>query len=248
MLRTLTLSLAALSVTAAPPGLAQQIEEDGPVEYAPGSTGPITAPLATIVDNAKKLGDALKEELVPLEAPEGAFGDVDFDNLREQALNNPRVRSLLGLDGSGQGATAPEEERYEDARVFLLASFSMPKESLRQMMSEAQRYGLPIIFRGFVNNSVYETQSALEEAFGSVENAVGFSIDPTLFTRFDVTTVPQVIAVTETLDVCETEGCADDPMPPHDRVRGNVPLDFALKLIAENGDTASSEARFLLGD
>ncbi|MES0864805.1 hypothetical protein ABLN87_20840 [Ruegeria sp. SCPT10] len=62
MLRTVTLSLAALSLSAPAPGLAQQIEEDGPVEYAPGSTGPITAPLATIVDNAKKLGDGQSTE------------------------------------------------------------------------------------------------------------------------------------------------------------------------------------------
>lgn len=249
MLRTLISAIALGSSLVALPGHAQEQEEDhGVVDYAPGSTGRITAPLATIVDDAKRRGEALREELKPLAPAENAFEDVDFDNLREKALNNPRVRSLMGVgDKRGFGAGG-ERQRYEGSRIFLLASFSMPKESLRQMMSEANTYGLPIIFRGFVNNSVYDTQAALEEAFGSVDDAVGFSIDPTVFTRFEVAAVPQVIAVQSDLDVCETPGCEDDPMPPHDRVKGNVPLEFALKLIADNGDVAADEARRLLGE
>ncbi|WP_299775737.1 type-F conjugative transfer system pilin assembly protein TrbC [uncultured Tateyamaria sp.] len=252
-MRTLTSAIALGSFVVAAPGLAQEQEQEqeedrGVVDFAPGSTGRITAPLATIVDDAKRRGEAMREELQPLAPAENAFEDVDFDNLREKALNNPRVRSLMGVgDESGSGA-GDEDQRYEGSRVFLLASFSMPKESLRQMMSEANTYGLPIIFRGFVNNSIYETQAALEDVFGSVEGAVGYSIDPTVFTRFDVSAVPQVIAVQSDLDVCETHGCEDDPVPPHDRVKGNVPLDFALRLIAKNGDVAADEARRLLGE
>jgi len=249
LLRIVISALALGSALQASVAVAQDQKQDNDVvDYAPGSTGRITAPLATIVDDAKRRGEALRAELEPLAPAENAFGDVDFDALREQALNNPRVRSLLGAGEGSDTTTGDDRQRYEGSRVFLLASFSMPKESLRQMMQEAQSYGVPIVFRGFVNNSVYDTQAALEDSFGTVDDAVGFSIDPTLFTRFDVTAVPQVIAVRADLDVCETQGCEADPMPPHDRVKGNVPLDFALRLIAENGDVAAAEVRRMLGD
>ena len=113
-------------------------------------------------------------------------------------------------------------------------------------MAEAKTYGLPIVFRGFLNNSVYDTQAALEETFGTLDDAVGFSIDPTLFTRFAVEAVPQVIAVNQVLDVCETPGCERDPIPPHDVVKGNVPVAFALDLIAAKGEVAAGEAARLL--
>ncbi|WP_171182265.1 type-F conjugative transfer system pilin assembly protein TrbC [Ruegeria sp. HKCCD8929] len=235
-----------LSTAAAAQEAGEDVPEQGVVEYAPGSTGPIDAPLATIVDEAKRRGEALREELRPQLPAEGAFEGTNFDALREQALNNPRVRRLLNIDdGAGQGA-GPDGPRYDGAKIYLLASFSMPKPSLRQLMAEANTYGLPIVFRGFLNNSVYDTQAALEETFGTLDDAVGFSIDPTLFTRFAVEAVPQVIAVNQVLDVCETPGCESDPIPPHDVVKGNVPVAFALDLIAAKGEVAADEAARLL--
>ncbi|QEP30426.1 type-F conjugative transfer system pilin assembly protein TrbC [Pukyongiella litopenaei] len=244
MLRVVTVFTLALAPVA---GLADQAASrgDAVVEYAPGSTGRITAPLATIVDEAERHGEILRERLGEPEPAEGAFDGVDFDALRDRALNDPRVRALLGTDDDVAGA-AEAGTRYEDSKVFLLASFSMPRESLRQMMSEARDFGLNIVFRGFVNNSVHDTQAALEKTFGDLDAAAGFSIDPTLFTRFHVEAVPQVIAVGDAMEVCETEGCAGDPVPPHDRVRGNVPLRFALERIAAMGEVGAAEARRLL--
>ena len=247
MLRTLITLLTSTAFVLPVFAAAQEAAEDPPVvDYAPGSTGPIDAPLATIVDDAKSYGEALKQRLVPQDPAENAFSGVDFEAIRDRAMSDPRVRSLLGADGDTVTPDTDGEQRYEGATVFLLASFSMPKPSLRQMMEEAKTYGLPIVFRGFVNNSIYETEAALRETFGSVDDAVGFSIDPTIFTRFRIEAVPQVIAMSEAVDVCETPGCEDDPVPPHDRVGGNVPVEYALRLIAEQGDVASNEARQLL--
>lgn len=247
MLRLLRCTLTATSVLLTSPALLLADEAaSGVTDYAPGSTGRITAPLARIVDEAKTRGTALRQTLRPRAAPNGAFGEVDFEGLRKRALADRRVRALLGVTSAGDSTTETENFRYEGATVFLLASFSMPKPSLRQMMAEARAFGVPVIFRGFVNNSVHDTQAALEEAFGSLDEAEGFSIDPTLFARFRVTSVPQVIAVGATIDVCDTPGCSDDPVPPHDRVAGNVPLDFALHLIAGQGEIGRETALRLI--
>ena len=227
---------------------AEEYGETGPVEFAPGSTGQVKAPIAGIVKDAEELGQRLREGLVPQNAPSEAFGDIDFDTLRDRALANPRVRALLGAEETEALRAGGEKQRFEGAKVFLLASFSIPRPSLRQMMQEARAHDIPIVFRGFVNNSVYDTRAALEETFGTVDDSLGFAIDPTVFTRFRVTSVPQVIAVDETIDVCETPGCEGDPIPPHDVVRGNLPLRYALKLIADHGEVGHEEAVRLLDE
>ena len=249
LLRFVTLT-AALTLSATMASTQEDVtreEKDPVVEYAPGSTGPITAPLATIDRQAEDLGRRLETTLEPQGPQAGAFSGIDFDTLRDRALTDPRVRDLMGIDPSlDPNAHGQSEARYDGTTVFLLASFSMPKPSLRQIMEEADRYGVPVVFRGFVNNSVYDTEEALRETFGSLDAATGFSIDPTLFTRFKVEAVPVLVATVDEIDVCETPGCEADPVPPHDRVGGNVPLEFALKLIADAGDVAAAKAKRLL--
>ena len=248
MLRALTLcSLVAWAIVPTAPLHAEEGEGKALSDFAPGATGAITAPIPSIMRDAEKNGEKLKESLPPQDAAKGAFGSIDFEQLQSEAFSNARARALLGLPEEGRriSGTSPEE-RYDGATVFLLASFSMPAPALRQMMEEAKRFGVPVVFRGFVNNSVYDTQAALEKVFGSVDDAQGFSIDPTLFARFKVESVPFVIAANASIDVCETQGCEGDPVPEHDRVGGNVPLEFALRLIGEKGDVAQATALKLL--
>lgn len=110
-------------------------------------------------------------------------------------------------------------------------------------MEEAQAFGVPVVFRGFLGNSVFETQAALTEVFGKETDPVGFGIDPTLFTRFGVETVPQVIVTAEPLEVCETSGCESEVAPLHDRIAGNIPLSAALEIIARGDGDATETAR-----
>ena len=113
-------------------------------------------------------------------------------------------------------------------------------------MLEADKYGVPVVFRGFVNNSVYDTRAAILDVWETEEAAKGFGIDPTLFTRFNVDAVPVVIATSDILEICETQGCEDDPVPLHDRVAGNIPLEMVLRMIAVGGGVGSIEAKRMI--
>jgi len=215
--------------------------------FADGSTPGFEQDFLDIDRKAEADGAALGSTLDLLPPDYDRVTGVDTDELRRKALNHPRVRALLGVDaGTDLEDAQLSEDRYEGAQAFMLASFSMPKASLKQMMVEADRFGVPIVFRGFLNNSVYDTQDALLETFGSLDDLVGFSIDPTVFTRFTVKAVPVVIVTRDLIDVCESSGCISDPVPPHDRVTGNVPLEFALRLIARQGAEAPQIAQSLL--
>ena len=219
--------------------------------FAPGATGQIEVDLWRLYQDskeaAKDLGIGGKDAIAPLGPDHSAMAGLDFETMRRRALADPRVHDLLGIT---QGDTGRAQEAYLDrfggARIFALASFSMPDASLNALLADAAQLKVPVVFRGFVNNSVMETQKALVRVFGDLDRAQGFLIDPTVFRRFDVAVVPTFIGVDKGFDLCTTSGCVGDPSPAHDRLSGNVTLPFALRTIAQNGDVASEAAASLL--
>lgn len=218
--------------------------EEPVLQFAPGAQGFIEPSIPDLLDRSEKLGNAWSEGLEIQEAE--SFGrSFDMEAFREKALANPRVREMLGV-GEGPVQPNPENDRWGADRIFLLASFSMPGPALRAMMEEAQDFGVPVVFRGFLSNSVFETQAALSEVFGDDADPLGFGIDPTLFTRFGVETVPQVIVTAEPLEVCESSGCEADEAPLHDRIAGNIPLQAALEIIASGEGDAAQTAQEVL--
>lgn len=222
-----------------------QVNADGFVDFAPGAQGGFTTSIPGLLDRAERDGQWLRDNIRPQDPAVTSLGS-SIDELRERALNNPRVQALLGAGGQDAGQAGEDPRRYPNQRGFLFASFSMPEQSLRQMMIDAQQYNVPIVFRGFVNNSVFDTQVAIQRVFGDDAETIGFSIDPTLFTRFGITSVPQVVVTRDDLEPCETQACLNDIAPPHDKVAGNIPLPAVLEIIKRaNGDSGNSAERML---
>ena len=249
LLRTLITTIClAVATTALAQNTAPEALTEAPaplVEIAPGAQGFIEPSIAQILDDARRLGAAWQERLRIQEADD--FGrSYDIEGFRDRALANPRVRALLGADSEGLPQSEGIEPRYGNKQVFLLASFSMPPNVLRAMMDEAISLDISVIFRGFVNNSVFDTQVALQAAFGDDADLVGFGIDPTIFTRFQIEAVPQLIVTRDQIDVCETTGCEADPVPVHDRVGGNIPLRDALQMIVMGQGDAMEVAKAAL--
>jgi conjugal transfer pilus assembly protein TrbC len=224
-------------------GLPAFSQEEQVLEFAPGAQGDIKPSIMQMLDNSKKLGEAWKDQLNIQKADD--FGvKLNVDDLRTRALNNPRVRALLDAD-SGEASGEAERQRYENHRVFLFLSFSMPEQVLHTAMVEAKRFDVPIIMRGFVNNSVFDTQTAIQRVFKDDAESIGYGIDPTMFTRFNVNAVPQIVVVTDHLDVCETQGCELDVPPPHDKIAGNIPIEAALEIVARGGEASEVAAKLL---
>lgn len=238
-----TVVLVAAIATAANTGIAQ--EATGEADFAPGAQGTIKAPVMEILRQADQDAEKLRSKF-QFKDPAGFKIDVDLEALRERALNNPRVRALLDTEGPA-GENMETAPKYGNDRIFLFASFSMPERALQSLMVEAKRFNVPIVFRGFVNNSVFDTQQALQRVFGDDAETVGFGIDPTLFSRFGIETVPQVVVARDIVGPCDTQGCEGDVAPAHDVVAGNIPVEAALKIIAEGDGEAAEVARLALG-
>ena len=80
-----------------------------------------------------------------------------------------------------------------DKNIIIFVSFSMPDESLKGWLREANIISAPVIVRGFINNSFKDTINKI--GILTTDNHGGVQIDPLLFERFHVDKVPAVIVV-----------------------------------------------------
>jgi conjugal transfer pilus assembly protein TrbC len=172
------------------------------------------------------------------------------------------------LDGPSEDGTIDlasmlgDAARIADARmaepgptgVIVLASFSMPEASLRELVSDARRAGVPVMLRGFAEGSLSETAKRMRELLeGPVETRLqetgsllgGVVVDPRAFRIFAVEDVPVFIASAGPLPDCDGLSCTAPP-PPHDRIAGNMSLGAALRALASEGTAAPQQAKAVL--
>ena len=130
------------------------------------------------------------------------------------------------LDGMPCGAKqdiAESSENVSHKRVpnnlFIFASLSLTENTLIELAKQAKKYNGMIVFRGFKNGSFKEMVAALRNTVEKSKS--GVIIDPTLFTEYDVTVVPTFVVTDH---------------KKHDKLSGNVTIDFALDKIAEQGE------------
>jgi conjugal transfer pilus assembly protein TrbC len=111
--------------------------------------------------------------------------------------------------------------------LMVFVSFTMPRESLKRAIAEANRVGGVVVMRGFKDGSVKATAQAINElgeASGNVQ------INPNAFTKYRVHAVPAVVlAKPEGFEAVDKEGCA---LPDkYVMVSGDVGLSYALEEI-----------------
>lgn len=218
---------------------------DEPVpQFAPGATGSIGVDVLDLMDKATTDAEAMKNSLKTAAPQHLSDLAESLRAIEGHAMNDPRPRELLGITSEAQ--VEEDKPGYGEARVLVFASLAMPGPSLRQVLLDADRLHAVVVLRGFLENSVLKTGDALRAALGDGETPKGFAIDPTLFSRFHVSAVPVYVVLSDALATCETEDCLQDPLPAHDRLSGNIPLETALHLVAAGqGDAASSAAALL---
>lgn len=107
--------------------------------------------------------------------------------------------------------------------LFAFVSLSMPKDSLKQIISQVKKVGGRVVIRGF-SGSIKETVKQLN-GLGQV------SIDPKLFKEFEVKAVPVFVV--------------SDDKSGYDIAAGNVSLDFVLREFAKSGDSKGIAAQYL---
>lgn len=126
------------------------------------------------------------------------------------------------------------------SNILIFVSFSMPKESLRQWLLQADLIKAPVLIRGLVHHSFRETTKAVMEIVSREHG--GVLLDPLLFRKFNIEKVPAVV-VTDTKCLKEE---VQKKCETFDVIYGNVTLEYALKEIARQEDALSLYARSAL--
>lgn len=194
----------------------------------------LQAEAQAFVDQVKDRGDAFREDastirddgmqnmqrVATTDLPKGPAGPIDFDEIVQGAATN----------ATAGGGEAPQ--------LIAFASLSMPSKALRQLIQDTARAGGVVVFRGFPNNSMKEFSQALGKVVERQDDFANIGIDPRLFRAFDVQAVPTYVAVSSDFDLCAGFTCRTN-VPPHDRMIGNVTVEYALTSFAEgNGPGA----------
>ena len=126
-------------------------------------------------------------------------------------------------------AQAPVEWRGD--RIFALASFSMPEQSLARVVRDSARAGAIVVLRGLVDGSLKETARAVSELVANAKSEgwrPQIIIDPRVFREFRVESAPVFVV-------------APSAGPPA-LAAGDVSLDYALDFIVRE-NKASEAAR-----
>lgn len=132
-------------------------------------------------------------------------------------------------------------EQAEKAQVYVFASLAMPDASLKALIRDAARAGVPVLLRGFRGGSLAETAKSLRVLLGEEggsEPLGGVLIDPRAFSVFGIDKVPVFVAAAEAPPLCRGLDCSVGA-PAHDRVAGNMSLRAALQILAAEGASAT---------
>ena len=140
----------------------------------------------------------------------------------------------------------PDDHPHGDhlqGELYIFVSFSMGEKALMNLAEEVKRTQASLVLRGFRHGSYLKTAKALQKII--TKTGVGFSIDPELFTLFNVSSVPTYV-----LSLPFPLSATDRVQTPlHDRLMGHVSIRFALETFAAEGDLkAKAKALLKQGD
>ena len=164
--------------------------------------------------------------------------------LEQAGKNAPKSPSSLPAESRAGSLAENLSAPPQGSEIIVFMSLSVPEKSWREWSLEAARIGAPLVLRGVAREGLRAT---VKRVGAHLAEGAGAAIDPRLFRLFEVTAVPAVVVVPGGVPACKSRGCASDPSPPHDRIKGNTGLDAALSIIALEGGPGRETARRHLG-
>lgn len=132
--------------------------------------------------------------------------------------NSPEIKNLKAEIHEETKLNSVTENNI-DSSIKIFVSFSMPKESLKGWLMQAQKIKAPVYIRGLVNNSFKETIKFVGAIINNSDINYGMLIDPSPFKNYEISEVPAVVVTNR-----------DD----FDVIYGDVTLDYALEKIADS--------------
>lgn len=180
-------------------------------------------------DDAKAVVDGAHRQIEDLDVSSiaGGEGPVDFDEM---------------VAGVKAGMAQPK-----GAPLFVaFASLSMPEEALVKMIADTTRAGGVVVFRGFSADNPQTFITGIRKVVDQ-SGASNVAIDPRLFRSFGVDRVPTYVALSTDFEPCDQLDCVTAP-PPHDRISGNISVEYVLEKFAGANGPGAPVSRLALSN
>lgn len=126
-------------------------------------------------------------------------------------------------------------------RFIAFASLSMPPQSLKTLVRDTAAAGGVTVLRGFPGGSAKQLTKMLAAMGQSGEQLSTLGIDPRLFRAFGIKAAPSFVMVSSDFTLCDGFDCKG-AVPPHDRMTGNVSVQYALETFASGAGPGSQLA------
>lgn len=204
----------------------------------PGAAGKL--PSATAIEREMKKVDLERKEMFDVNNPATKPVPNVFPNVATPA------RSKVDLEEMARRYEHKALAQKVDA-LMVFASFSMPKESLKRLVSDTARAGGVVVLRGFKDGSIRSTGIAINDLG---EAGGGVQINPNAFIKYRISSVPSVVLVkADGAEQVDVDGCA--LADQYVSISGDVGLGYALQEVERQspkfGEMAARYARPLKG-
>ena len=205
--------------------------------------GAVTFAQAQVVEPAdtelrlarERMGSALDA----VEPPKATGRPVvpDPSKLPRPATKGPDIARMAATYRQTTPRSAPGKDVAE---LMVFVSFSLPKETLQRIVTQAEKSGAVLVLRGLKGNSLTRMGEEIAELLGA--RNVTAIIHPPAFKQFKVRQVPAlVLARSGQASQIGEDGCA--PASSFIRVDGDVTQDYALDLIERQAPAWADVAR-----
>lgn len=116
-------------------------------------------------------------------------------------------------------------------RFIAFASLSMPPQSLKTLVRDTAAAGGVTVLRGFPGGSAKQLTKMIAAMGANGAQLSALGIDPRLFRAFDIKAAPSFVMASSDFTLCDGFDCKG-AVPPHDRMTGNVSVEYALETFA----------------
>lgn len=195
--------------------------------------------------DAQEIANSTKENLrnynyqqhFPAISGQGSNFDKNLDSYQRN------LKGLLpNVDLTQVNQESQRNSKKQLNQLMVFVSSSLDKNTLSQYANQVRKSGGVMVFRGIIDNSMQKTISFIHSLSKDGTRAI---IDPFSYRNFKIKHVPQIVVVADNHD-CKWGRCNNTPL--HDKISGNISLEYALNQISQKGEFAQKEAKRFLAN
>ncbi len=203
------------------------------IESIRASAKSYSAEAEALAENVRMRSGDLRDEARQTQDQARANGERYTKTVQRKHRNNDNKKDeVFDFERMISDHAKMAQANLGDAPRFIaFASLSMPPQSLKKLVHDTSAAGGVTVLRGFPGGSAKQLTKMLTAMASNGEQLSALGIDPRLFRAFDVKAAPSFVMVSSDFTLCDGFDCKG-AVPPHDRMTGNVSVEYALETFA----------------